>query len=295
MTQTQARPSYRPFSAEVLSVDRISPTFRRLRLTGPGLDECADTLLDQRLKLVLANDEQSAVLAESSDWQRDWSALCRTGRPVMRTYTVAGVDRRWGIVDVDVACYPVHGPISRFAREGMAGDRLLLIGPDSRSEFAAVDGIAWRPGRCSELLIVGDETALPAIRNILASLQPHMTGLAVVEVPHRADAEELVTRAGGVDVVILERGQAPVGRSATDVVRQWTSGRALAVPQTPTEEAGDQLLWDEAFGECQGLYAWLAGEAGWLAGLRRELLTRGVVKRQQASFMGYWRRGDVIE
>ncbi len=292
---TRVRSSYRPFEAELLSVDRISPTFRRLRFTGPHLDECADTLLDQRIKLVLADAAGTAALAGSPDWQRDWTAL-RGSRPVMRTYTVAGVDRAWGIVDVDVACYPVHGPVSQFAREAIAGDRLLLIGPDARSELSAVEGLAWRPGRCSEVLIVGDETTLPAVRNILASLPRQMAGLVVIEVPHRQDADGLVTEAGGVNIVVLERGLARVGERATDVVRQWMAGRALAVPrQMAAPEAADRLLWDEAVGECAGTYAWLAGEARWLAGLRRELLSLGVVQRNQASFMGYWRQGAVLE
>ncbi len=40
-----------------------------------------------------------------------------------------------------------------------------------------------------------------------------------------------------------------------------------------------------------GFYAWLAGEAGAVVGLRRHLVGERGIDRRAVAFMGYWRRG----
>ena len=40
-----------------------------------------------------------------------------------------------------------------------------------------------------------------------------------------------------------------------------------------------------------GVYAWLAGEAGVVKGLRRHLVQERGVDRRSVAFMGYWRDG----
>jgi NADPH-dependent ferric siderophore reductase len=40
-----------------------------------------------------------------------------------------------------------------------------------------------------------------------------------------------------------------------------------------------------------GVYAWLAGEAGVMKGLRRHLVQERGVDRRSVAFMGYWRDG----
>ena len=62
----------------------------------------------------------------------------------------------------------------------------------------------------------------------------------------------------------------------------------------PAEE--DEILWDvpeqPAPGDA-GCYAWLAGEAGCIAGLRRHLVLDRGLDRRAVSFMGYWKIGTV--
>jgi NADPH-dependent ferric siderophore reductase len=40
-----------------------------------------------------------------------------------------------------------------------------------------------------------------------------------------------------------------------------------------------------------GLYAWLAGEAGVITGLRRHLVRDLGIERSRVAFMGYWKAG----
>jgi NADPH-dependent ferric siderophore reductase len=56
----------------------------------------------------------------------------------------------------------------------------------------------------------------------------------------------------------------------------------------------DALVWgvpDPSAAAGAGAYAWLAGEAGLVTGLRRHLLREAGFDRRAVAFMGYWRRG----
>jgi NADPH-dependent ferric siderophore reductase len=54
----------------------------------------------------------------------------------------------------------------------------------------------------------------------------------------------------------------------------------------------DGLVWEVPDGEAPtAAYAWLAGEAGVVTGLRRHLLREAGFDRRSVAFMGYWRKG----
>ena len=57
----------------------------------------------------------------------------------------------------------------RVARRVVPGDEIILVGPAARSAERSV-GLDSRPGGASRLLLVGDDTAAPAIVAILESL-----------------------------------------------------------------------------------------------------------------------------
>lgn len=264
------RPSYRDFAVSVLATQDISPTFRRLTLTGPDLHECGDELLDQRIKLVLVTPEQIGLFADRDDregagWYERLCAIPPAQRPTIRTYTLSGVDRRSATVTVDLACRPTHGPASAFAASATGGEPLLILAPDASSPDSSTHGIAWNPGPARDVLLVGDETALPAIRNIVNSLPPDRSGTVVLDLPCPDDAVGLAPRAE-LEIHVAQRGQW-VGDAAAPFVEQW-------------------LAHHEA---SKGTYAWVAGEASWVRDLRRQLLGSGAVTKQQASFTGYWK------
>jgi NADPH-dependent ferric siderophore reductase len=132
-------------------------------------------------------------------------------------------------------------------------------------------GIEWRPGSARTLLLAGDETAVPAICGILEALDESATGHAFLEVPHIDDVQHVRVPAG-VTVTWLPRNELPHGERLSDAVRHWAAGHP------PLHGAF-------------GLYAWLAGEAGTVKGLRRFLVREAGLDRSQVSFMGYWRAG----
>lgn len=282
------RPSYREFAVSVSAARDLSPSFRRLTLTGPDLTTCGDALLDQRVKIVLGSPAQLEQVSRGSTPLYDrLRALAPDQRPVVRTYTLSGVDRRRGTVTIDFACRPEHGPAAAFAAAARGGEPLLLIGPDALSPDAAGDGIAWNPGSAREVLLVGDETALPAIRNIVNALPAGTFGTVVLDLPSPEDAVGL-RPPPGVDVLVARDGQRFA--RATELVTHWLAGKASGAHHA-VNEPDDELLWEEAAHGTGPRYVWAAGEAGWVRDLRRLLLGSGAATKAQASFMGYWKAG----
>lgn len=277
---------------------RISPGFVRVTFTGPSLDGFADPGRDQRIKLILpASDGRLDAMPIRDGWYAAWRALPDSSRPVIRTYTTRAVRPEAREVDVDLVVHEPCGPAGRFASDCREGDAVILAGPNTR---AAGDpgGVDFRlPPSADRVLVAGDETALPAIARILESLPAHVRGTALVEVPHAEDGAQLPQHPA-VAVRLLVRGDRPVGALLPEAVRRAAetlgAGGTAAPPEDVDVDGG--LLWEvpEAADPSAGgggLYAWLAGEAGVIKGLRRTLVADLGVDRRSVAFMGYWRQG----
>jgi len=311
-TRAAAAPSYRCFEAAVARVQPLCPTFRRITLSGPELHGFGHGGADQRVKLVLPSDPTrpddslGALVRWGDDWYSRWRALPDAARPVMRTYTVRAVRPELAEVDVDVVLHgaghgSAAGPASSWAAGARPGDRLVLVGPD-RPGSGRAWGCEWAPpAGARTLLLAGDETAVPAVCSVLEQLSPGTPTLALLEVPHEADVLPVATPAGA-EVRWLPRQRRgerhPHGRLLTEAVRSAVSGlaapRARAAGDLEDVDVDGSVLWDVPAAPeagADGLYAWLAGEAGMVKELRRHLVRDIGVPRSSVAFMGYWRAG----
>lgn len=223
----------------------------------------------------------------------------------MRTYTAREVRAGDPEPELDID-FVIHldesghgGPATSWAAAAQVGDPLTIIGPNARAENYA--GIEWQPPATSpqrrlEVLLVGDETAVPAISSILDSLPEHCHGHAVLEVP-RADDFQMPRTEADVDVRWLARGSVPRGRLLDDVVRTiMAESSAAAEVSTGTLREVDvdhEILWETPDQALTGtaFYAWIAGEAGTVRDLRRYLVRELGIDRKSVAFMGYWRQG----
>jgi len=273
--------SYRLFFVSVLRTEHLSATFRRLTFGSPDLAELAWGGVDQRVKLVLASSAQLGEVPTEEDWFEWWRALPDDVRPPMRTYTIAAHRPADGEVDIDFAVHGDSGPLSGFAVDARPGARLLLVAPGPGAEPDV--GVAWRPAAARRLLCVGDETALPAIRNILGTLTADQSCDVLLEVPDASDLLALPSAAQvRINWVVRRPGEA-VGSRAEEVM--------FSDPASPVSPGDpDPDLWQEATGATDDRYAWVAGEVAWVNRLRKRLATRGY-GRANAAFMGYWRAG----
>ncbi len=76
------------------------------------------------------------------------------------------------------------------------------------------------------------------------------------------------------------------------VVREIVAALPPASAPAPVPEGDEDELWDVPDAPpVGGFYAWLAGEAGAVVGLRRHLVGERGIDRRAVAFMGYWRRG----
>lgn len=290
---TAEPPTYRPFTATVLAVTPVGPSFRRLQLGGPGMAGFGIGGADQRIKLVLPRTAGGPVtLPDDGSWYTAWLAGPEPARPILRTYTVRA--SRPGSIDVDVLLNGASGgPAGRWAAAATPGEEVVLIGPD-RSGSGRPLGVEWAPPPDAQtLLLAGDETAVPAICAVLAELGPDARGTALLEVPDDEDVLAVPAPAG-MDVRWLPRsgGQAH-GAQLTAAVRSAAVELDLTGPVTAeVDDEPDELLWDVPAAPAPSrVYAWLAGEAGMVRGLRRHLVGEVGLPRDAVAFMGYWRAG----
>ena len=300
---------------EVAATTRLTPTFVRLELAGPGLaevglpDDAGDPVWwDQRFKLVVPDPTTGAITSvDDADgtWLSTWMDRPVTERGHMRTYTVRelrGSGRETRLVFDVVLHEGASGPGADWATNAQVGDRAVVLLPRRGHPFG---GIEFVPGDATRLLLVGDETAVPAVCSILETLPDDARGLAVLEVPV-ADDVLPVRHPAGVEVRWLPRGGRPRGEAAQEVVYAHL-GADFEPDLEVSDEEVDPELWEtpsysssgeeveaavpEAPSQYADLYAWIAGESSTVTALRRHMVRDLGIDRRQVSFMGYWRLG----
>ncbi len=255
----------------VLRTERLSPHWMRVTLGGGEIERFRAMGYDQwfRLFLPLGGDEGLERLPAKANKMFGYLKYLRIPdgvRPVMRNYTVrafrpataaAGAE-----IDVDFvlhgsAAEGTAGPASRWAESCQAGESVVVID----------EGLTFNPARGTDrVVLVSDETGLPAIAGICAALPSHATGLAIVEVPSAEDALDFPHPAG-VDVRWIVR--------AHDVKPGTLALKALREISIP----------DAAF------HAYLVGEQALATEGRRYLVGERGVSKDLVSFCGYWRVG----
>ncbi len=312
---------FRCFDAEVVAVEDLGPSFRRVTFSGPGMERFGldGHPRDLRIKLIIPPgdapvldlprflDEQEAA---GTPWYSAWREIDESVRGTMRTYTV----REWRDEErelvIDMVLHTDEdgngGPASVWATRARPGSRLQLIGRD-RDAPPAAGGMEFDPGEATDLLLAGDETAVPAIASILDHLADQdVRGRAVLEVPDPDDVQTL-RAPEGIEVTWLPRGDRPVGSLLDPAVREAVPAAAGTSSDSGELEDVDvdaDILWDtphlshaasrsgsEVDSDARPFYAWIAGEAAVVKGLRRYLVRDLGVDRRQVAFMGYWRLG----
>lgn len=294
-----------PVHAIVESVEELSPNFRRIIFSGPELNYLATDgpFYDQRIKLIFPGPSgRLPTISGSPDWYQEWLALPDEDRGIMRTYSVREITRENDVTRLTVD-FVLHfsqgasGPAADWAYTAETDSELLIVAP---RRGAQPSGVEFAPGKAGEVVLLGDETAVPAIARTLGDLRDQgstIKGTAYLEVPTAADQLDIA---------------APTSFKVHWLPREGTDhGERLAASlgwhcadEEPVEEADpEELVWEtpvfsgsgeelpEAVEPATGTYYWIAGESGVVKRLRRFLVREVGVDRAQVAFMGYWRRG----
>ncbi|MEN8652955.1 siderophore-interacting protein [Streptomyces sp. 21So2-11] len=256
MAERPARKAPQIHEALVTRTERITPHMVRVVLGGEGLAGfTVGEFTDHYIKVLFPAAD--VTYPEPFDMARIREEFPSEQWPATRAYTVRSWDAAARELAVD---FVVHGD------EGLAGPWAALVRPGETVRFLGPGG-GYVPDAAADWhLLVGDESALPAIAASLERMQAGAVVHAFVEVADAEEEQKIVTP-DGVEVTWLHRGDNPVGDSLVAAVR------GLDFP------AGD-------------VQAFVHGEAGFVKDLRRHLRIERAIPRERLSISGYWRLGQ---
>ncbi len=199
----------------VARVEDITPRMRRLTLVGENLARFAAGGMHVRLLFPKSQAVPPAWPVTGEDGRPAWPQAA--ARPDVRIYTIRRLDVAAGEVDIDFVLHDGDGmPGACFAANAMAGDVVGMTGPGGGTLTAA----DW-------YLLVGDETALPAIARMLEALPATAKAVVRIEIADAAEQQVLSSKAD-VDLVWLHRNGAAAGTAGLleNAVRavEWPAG-----------------------------------------------------------------------
>jgi NADPH-dependent ferric siderophore reductase len=238
---------------KVQRIDPLSPHFLRIRFAGEALRDFVSASFDDHAKLMLPATPGGALVLPKPG--PDGLALPPGAeKPVMRDYTPRHFDRAAGTLDIEFVLHG-DGVASRWAEAARPDDEVGLGGP--RGSFVVPTGFDWH-------LLVGDESALPAISRRLEELPDTAQAIVVIETGDADDRRALTSRAR-LQTHWIETGP-------TDGL-----ARAIASLKLPSGEG----------------FAWAAGEAASMVAVRQALIEGHGLDKARVRASAYWKRGSV--
>jgi NADPH-dependent ferric siderophore reductase len=252
------------FGATVVSSRRLTPSMQRVTVQGEDLREFGWRGYDHWFRLFFRVPEQERftppIVVAGEKWWPPYLEMPDAVRPYCANYTVADFRAETGEMDIDVVIH--RGPDGDL--EG--GVAIWACAVEPGDEIALLDqGVLFEPPTdATSTLLVGDESALPAIASILRSLPEATTGRVLLEVPTEDDCRDLVRPAGvRVDWIPRSDPHAVPGVAALAALRDLDA----VDPQGCALVAGEQTLATSG---------------------RRHLVKVGMPK-DRITFSGYWK------
>lgn len=250
-----------PLKLRLLRVSRVQPVtphLLRIVLGGEDLADFVSASFDDHVKVLFPAPGQDRptmpTLGPAGFVYADEAA-----RPVMRDFTPRRFDPAARELELEFALHEA-GPASDWARQAQVGHYLGIGGPRGSRVVAA--GFAWH-------LLIGDDTALPAIARRLQELPATARAIAVLEVEDPGARIDFATAAALQTHWCYRTGADP---SADPPLL-----RAVRELQGPLDgDAG---------------YAWAAGESGAIRAVRQHLLSERGIDKSRLHAAGYWKRG----
>jgi NADPH-dependent ferric siderophore reductase len=262
VAETEARRAARfPIAAgvvTVVAVDRLSPRMARIAFEGPVLDAMPHDEPGEIVTFIWPVPGAEVVLPTDG-----WRFPPEADEQHARNYTVRTF-RRDGTprLTVDFVLHGDHGRATAWAGRAQVGDRLGVAGP--RLHWVSDPEADWT-------LLVGDETALPAIGATLEALPAGHRALAFVEVDGPDERQEL-DLACDAEVTWIHRAGAPAG----------TGSRLLDAVRAAELPAGRPKVW-------------AAGESMVVRDVREHLRDERGIPREHLQAIGYWRHRETPE
>lgn len=240
---------------EVLRTRRVSPQLLRVTLGGKDLADFVSGSFDDHIKVFFpAAGAERPVLPQVGP---DGIAFPEgQPRPQARDYTPRRYDPVARELDIEFVLHG-DGPASTWAAQAQPGQFIGVGGP--RGSFVIPAEFDWH-------LLIGDDTALPAIGRRVEELGPEARVIVVAEV---SDASAQIPLAVGANAQVhwLHRQDQPEGSLLAPALR------------------GIDLPDGEG-------YVWAAGEGAAMRAVRQYLVAERGVDKTRIRASAYWKRGN---
>ncbi|OTA18761.1 vibriobactin utilization protein ViuB [Xenorhabdus beddingii] len=281
----------------------ISPSLLRCVFEGPEVHRMLRYAPDQRIKLLFPQPGHPLIKVKvGEEWHSDYLSIPKAARPLMRTYTLRALRTEDNEMDVEFVLHGKNTPVSNWLSQANLGDPLQIVAPKAGSSDSSIngaEGCEWKPSaQVRQVLLIADETAVPAALGIIEELSLHETPPSVqafFEVPEQEDCLN-VEQFKFANIFWLPRkvksGYA-YGERLLEAVREHVilPESAFIATQSLTETTSpDGTLWERAESENKTsyFYAWVAAESSAVKNLRRYLLQECHLDRTLINFMAYW-------
>jgi NADPH-dependent ferric siderophore reductase len=230
---------------------RLGPWMVQVTLAGPELGGLTVEQPAASVRLLLPPAPGRPLVVPA--WDGNEFLLTDGARPTIRTFTPlrAGDER----LAIDVVVHD-GGAASAWAESARTGDPAAVSGP-GRGYTVDQDAAAF--------LLAGDESAIPAIGQLLELLPAGVPVEVLIEVAHPDARLELPSRPGAV----VSWHDRPSGAAPGDALVA-----AVRAAEVPPEAR-----------------VWVAGEAAAVQRIRRHLFEERGLSRAQATVRGYWKHG----
>lgn len=236
----------------VVAIERPTPCVVRVVFNGPDLHSLVVDEPASSVRLLLPSPGTSDVVIPT--WNGNEFLLANGRRPTIRTFTPIRDAGATSELMLDVVVHG-SGAASDWASAATTGARAAISGPGR--------GYVADP-EASSFVLVGDESAVPAIGQLLEALPVDRPVSAGIEVTSPEAIRNLPERPMvRVDWGVLPEG-APPGSTQLEYVRS-----ARLEP---------------------GVRIWAAGEAAAMQRIRRHLFDDRGVARFHTMVRGYWKR-----
>ena len=240
---------------EVRRVQQLTPHMQRIVFGGEALRDFVSAAPDDHVKLFFPNSAGDIVTPVMGSNGPEYPP----GREYspMRDYTPRHYDDKLNELTVDFVLHG-DGPASAWAAQATPGQQIGAGGP--RGSTVIADDFDM-------YVLVGDETALPAMGRWLEEMPASTRVEVLAEIPHADDRQSLRSRAL-FNITWLERNGTAADQS--DLLE-----RALRELPTPT---GDT-------------YYWIATESQRTRNMRLWLSEERSVPKDWMKAKGYWKAG----
>ncbi len=255
----EAMARIRTFLTEVVAVADVHPHLRMVTFGGGDLATFEPAGPDTFLYLLLPPPGRDELGIDQSFTWVAHAQMPVEEQPVGAYYTLRHWRPETAELDVLMVLHEDAGHASSWATRAQPGDRVALWGP--RTAYHP-------PAGTDHLVLVADETGLPAIAVILEQMPAGTTAQVVAEVDTESERQELLS-SPDIEVTWVYRDGAAAGTATLllDAVRALPPFRG-----TP--------------------YVWGGGESRTMTTVRRHVRDERGLERDAVSLVAYWRHTD---